>query len=69
MQPIQFDSCFISYNSEDMPHVESLHADLQAKGVRCRYAPEELEIGKESRTIRPLAPGDDPGGLPERKLP
>jgi hypothetical protein len=69
MRPIPFDSCFISYNPENTPHVESLHADPQAKGVRCRYAPEELEIGKESRTIRPLAPVDDPGGLPARRLP
>ena len=42
---IQFYSCFISYSSKDQPFVERLHADLQAKGVRCWFAPEDLKIG------------------------
>jgi hypothetical protein len=45
MQPIQFYSCFISYSSRDQDFAERLHADLQAKGVRCWFAPEDLRIG------------------------
>jgi hypothetical protein len=44
-QPIQFYSCFISYSSKDQVFVERLHADLQAKGVRCWFAPHDLPIG------------------------
>jgi hypothetical protein len=43
--PIDFYSCFISYSSEDQEFAERLHADLQAKGVRCWFAPEDLKIG------------------------
>ncbi len=43
--PIRFYSCFISYNSKDQAFAEKLYADLQANGVRCWYAPEDLEIG------------------------
>ncbi len=49
MQPIQFYSVFISYSARDTPLVERLHADLQAKGVRCWYAPEDLKIGDRIR--------------------
>ena len=45
MEPIQFYSCFISYSSKDKDFAERLHADLQAKGVRCWFAPEDLKIG------------------------
>lgn len=41
-----FYSCFISYSSQDKPFVERLYADLQVKGVRCWYAPEDLKIGE-----------------------
>ncbi len=41
-----FYSCFISHSSQDKPFVEQLYADLQAKGVRCWYAPEDLKIGE-----------------------
>jgi TIR domain/Pentapeptide repeats (8 copies) len=44
-QPIQFYSCFISYSSKDDEFVHRLHADLQDKGVRCWFAPEDLKIG------------------------
>jgi hypothetical protein len=50
MQPIQFYSCFISYSSKDQKFAERLHADLQNKGVRCWYAPEDLKIGDRIRT-------------------
>lgn len=41
-----FYSCFISHSSQDKPFVERLYADLQAIGVRCWYAPEDLTIGE-----------------------
>ena len=41
----EFYSCFISYSSKDQEFAERLHADLQAKGVRCWFAPEDLKIG------------------------
>lgn len=43
---IDFYSCFISYSSQDQSFAERLHADLQAKGVRTWYAPEDLTIGE-----------------------
>jgi uncharacterized protein YjbI with pentapeptide repeats len=48
-QSIQFYSCFISYSSEDQSFSERLHGDLQSKGVRCWFAPEDLKIGAEIR--------------------
>jgi len=48
-QPIQFNSCFISYSSKDQDFAERLHADLQAKGVRCWFAPEDMKIGDKIR--------------------
>ena len=44
-EPIQFYSCFISYSTLDKEFVDSLYADLQMKGVRCWFAPEDLKIG------------------------
>jgi hypothetical protein len=49
MNPIQFYSCFISYSSKDAPFAQRLYADLQRKGVRCWFAPEDLEIGAKIR--------------------
>jgi hypothetical protein len=46
-QPIQFYSCFISYSSADEEFAKRLHADLQAHGVRCWFAPEDMKIGDE----------------------
>jgi hypothetical protein len=48
-QPIQFFSCFISYSSKDQDFAERLHADLQNKGVRCWFAPHNMDIGDEIR--------------------
>jgi len=50
IKPIQFYSCFISYSSKDQDLAERLHNDLQAKGVRCWFAPEDLKIGDKFRT-------------------
>src|SRR5207302_755357 len=46
---IEYYTCFISYSSKDQEFVERLYADLQAKGVRCWFAPEDLKIGDEFR--------------------
>jgi uncharacterized protein YjbI with pentapeptide repeats len=42
---IQFYSCFISYSTQDQEFAQRLHADLQAKNLRCWFAPEDLKIG------------------------
>ena len=47
--PIQLYSCFISYSSADQEFCERLHNDLQASGVRCWFAPEDLKIGDRFR--------------------
>ncbi len=44
-QPILFYSCFISFSTRDQDFVDRLYADLQIKGVRCWFAPEDLKIG------------------------
>jgi uncharacterized protein YjbI with pentapeptide repeats len=44
-QAIQHYSCFISYSSKDEEFVRRLHADLQAKGVRCWFAQKDMRIG------------------------
>ncbi len=46
-RPIEFYSCFISYSTKDQEFAERLHADLQAKGVRCWFAPEEMKAGRK----------------------
>jgi len=47
LEPIQYYSCFISYSSKDQDFAERLYADLQSKGVRCWFAPEDLKIGEK----------------------
>ncbi len=44
-QAIQFYSCFISHSTKDKESAERIYSDLQNKGVRCWYAPEDLKIG------------------------
>jgi hypothetical protein len=46
---IDFYSCFISHSSKDDDFAQRLHADLQQKGVRCWFAPEDLKIGDKFR--------------------
>jgi hypothetical protein len=50
-QPFQYYSCFISYSSHDEALAQRLHADLQDKGVRCWFAPKDLKIGDEFRSV------------------
>lgn len=45
--PIRFYSCFISYSTNDQPFAERVHADLQNKGVRCWFAPHDIQGGKK----------------------
>ncbi len=44
---IQFYSCFISYSTSDQEFAERLHADLQSKGVRVWFAPEDIKGGRK----------------------
>ncbi len=44
-KPIQYYTCFISHSSYDQEFAEKLHTDLQNKGIRTWYAPENLKIG------------------------
>jgi hypothetical protein len=51
MAPIQFHSCFISYSSANQDFADRLHADLQAKGVRCWFDRKDLKIGDKTRHV------------------
>ncbi|GHO98860.1 hypothetical protein KSF_089080 [Reticulibacter mediterranei] len=42
---IEYYTCFISYSSQDQAFAERLYADLQNKGVRCWFAPEDMKTG------------------------
>jgi len=44
---IEFYSLFISYSTKDQEFADRLHADLQAKGVRCWFAPHDMRSGKK----------------------
>ena len=46
-QPIEFYSCFISYSTRDQEFADRLYADLQAKGVRCWFAPHDIRGGRK----------------------
>jgi uncharacterized protein YjbI with pentapeptide repeats len=40
-------SCFISYNTKDQGFADRLYADLQARGVRCWFAPHDVKGGRK----------------------
>jgi uncharacterized protein YjbI with pentapeptide repeats len=42
-----FYSCFISYSTKDQRFADRLYADLQAKGVRCWFAPHDIQGGRK----------------------
>ena len=46
-RPIECYSCFISYSTHDQEFAERLHADLQDKGVRCWFAPHDIQSGRK----------------------
>jgi uncharacterized protein YjbI with pentapeptide repeats len=48
-KPVEFSHYFISHSSKDKALAERLYTDLQGKGVRCYYAPEDLKTGAKQR--------------------
>jgi uncharacterized protein YjbI with pentapeptide repeats len=46
-EPIQFYSCFISYSTHNQEFADRLYADLQSNGVRCWFAPHDLQPGRK----------------------
>jgi hypothetical protein len=44
---IQFYSCFISYSTKDEDFAGRLYTDLQSNGVRCWFAPHDIQGGKK----------------------
>jgi uncharacterized protein YjbI with pentapeptide repeats len=49
-KPFDYYSCFISHSTADKVFADRLYADLQAKGVRCWYAPHDMEGGEHVDT-------------------
>jgi TIR domain/Pentapeptide repeats (8 copies) len=45
--PIEYYTCFISYSTRDQEFASRLYSDLQAKGVRCWFAPQDMRIGEK----------------------
>ncbi len=54
-EAIQYYSCFISYSHLDESFARQLYADLQSRGVRCWFAPEDMKIGKKIRSTIDLS--------------
>ncbi len=48
-RPIEYQTCFISHSSRDQEFADRLYTDLQSKGVRCWFAPEDMKIGDKIR--------------------
>ena len=46
-RPIEFYSCFISHSSKDQEFAERLYDDLQSNGVRCWFAPHDIQGGRK----------------------
>lgn len=44
---LEFYSCFISYSTKDQEFADRLYAGLQAKGVRCWFAPHDARSGQK----------------------
>ena len=49
--PLQFNSCFISYSTNDLLFAQKLYSDLQNQGVRCWFAKEDMKIGDKIRDV------------------
>jgi hypothetical protein len=47
MQPIQFYSCFISYNHKDEEFARRLFSRMREAGLRVWYAPKEMKAGRK----------------------
>lgn len=48
MEPIQFQSCFISYSSKDDEFARRLHGKMRDEKLRVWFAPEDMQGGKKS---------------------
>lgn len=48
-KPFEYYTCFISYSHHNQDFSEKLYKDLQYKGVRCWFAPEDMDIGDKIR--------------------
>ena len=48
-KPIEYYTCFISYSHHDEAFANRLYSDLQNKGVRCWFAPEDMDVGDKIR--------------------
>jgi len=46
-EPIKFYSCFISYSTRDQDFADRLHSDLQARTIRCWFAPHDMKGGRK----------------------
>jgi hypothetical protein len=44
-RPLEYYNCFISYAQKDQDFARRLYLDLQASGVRCWFAPEDMKTG------------------------
>ncbi len=47
-QALDYYSCFISYSTQDQAFAERLYNDLQGAGIRCWFAPEDIQGGKKT---------------------
>ena len=45
MQPIQYQSCFISYSSQDDEFARRLHEKMRGEKLRVWFAPEDMQGG------------------------
>jgi hypothetical protein len=48
--PVHFPTCFISYSHQDVDFATQLHSSLQEYGIRCWFAPEDMQGGKKIHT-------------------
>lgn len=46
-EAIPYYSCFISHSHKDETFAQLLHSDLQGKGIRCWFAPEDIRGGRK----------------------
>jgi len=46
-RPIEFYSCFVSYSGKDQEFADRLYEGLQNKGVRCWFAPHDIQGGRK----------------------
>ncbi len=44
---LEYYSCFISYSTKDQAFADRLYANLQARGVRCWFAPHDIQGGQK----------------------